>query len=267
MDCSTPGFPVYYQFPELDQTHVHATQPSCPLSFPFPPAFNLSQLLGLFQWVSISHQVARILELQLQLNIYLMENEFFKCLKRNSSLRLIIFMNVFVNIWSNLWTIILAFGCSVAKSCLTPCDPMDCSKAGSLVLHYLLEFAQIHVHWVSDAVQPSHPLQSPSSFAFNLCQDGGLLQWVCSLHQVGKVLELQPLSFQWIFRVDFLQDWLVWSPCNPRDSQESSQTTQFKSIDSAELSLRYGSTFTSIHDYGKTVAYTDLCWQSGISAF
>ena len=151
MDCSTPGFPVYYQFPELDQTHVHATQPSCPLSFPFPPAFNLSQLLGLFQWVSISHQVARILELQLQLNIYLMENEFFKCLKRNSSLRLIIFMNVFVNIWSNLWTIILAFGCSVAKSCLTPCDPMDCSKAGSLVLHYLPELTQIHVHWVGDA--------------------------------------------------------------------------------------------------------------------
>ena len=136
MDCSTPGFPVYYQFPELDQTHVHAIQPSCPLSFPFPPAFNLSQLLGLFQWVSISHQVPRILELQLQLNIYLMKNEFFKCLTRNSSFRwIIIFMNVFVNIWSNLWTIILAFGCSVTKSCLPPCDPMDCSKAGSLVLH------------------------------------------------------------------------------------------------------------------------------------
>ena len=131
----------------------------------------------------------------------------------------------------------------------------------------VLEFAQIDVPWVSDAVQPSHPLQSPSSFAFHLCQDGGLLQWVCSLHQVGKVLELQLLSFQWIFRVDFLQDWLVWSPCNPRDSQESSQTTQFKSIDSTALSLLYGSTFTSVHDYGKTAAYADLCWQNGISAF
>ena len=200
-----PGFPVHHQFLELDPTHVHAIQPSCPLSFPSPPAFNLSQLLSLSQWVRISHQVARILELHLQLNIYLMENEFFKCVKGNSSLRLIIiFMNVFVNIWSNLWTIILAFCCSIAKSCLTPCDPMDCSKAASLVLLYLLEFAQIHVHWVSDAIQPSHPLQSPSSFAFNLCQHQGLLQWVCSLRQVGKVLELQPLSFQWIFRVDLL---------------------------------------------------------------
>ena len=175
--------------------------PSHPLSSPSPPAFTLSQLLGLFQWVSSSHQVAKILELQLQLNIYLMENLFFKCLKRNSSLRLIIiFMYMFVSIWSNVWTVVLAFCCSVAKLCLTPCDPMDCSKAGSPVFHYLLEFAQTHVHWVSDAIWPSHPLQSLSSFAFNLCQNPGLLQWVCSLYQLGKVLELQPLSFQRIFR-------------------------------------------------------------------
>ena len=79
-----------------------------------------------------------------------------------------------------------------------------------------------HVHWVGDAIQPSHPLSSPSTF--NLSQHQGLFQWVSSSHQVAKVLELQlqHQSFQWIFRVDFLLDWMVWSPCSARDSQESS---------------------------------------------
>ena len=69
MDCSMPGFPVHHQLPELTQTHVHrvgdAIQPFYPLSSPSPPAFNLSQHQGLFKYVSSSHQVARILELQL----------------------------------------------------------------------------------------------------------------------------------------------------------------------------------------------------------
>ena len=65
---------------------------------------------------------------------------------------------------------------------------------------------QTHVHWFSDAIQPSHPLSSPSPPTFNLSQHRGLFQWVCSLHQVAKVLEfqLQHQSFQWIFRTDFL---------------------------------------------------------------
>ena len=75
--------------------------------------------------------------------------------------------------------------CSVAKSCLTLCDPMDCSKPGFPVLHYLLEFAQIHVHWVGDAIQPSHPLSSPYPPALNLSQHLGLFQWVSSSHQVA----------------------------------------------------------------------------------
>ena len=58
--------------------------------------------------------------------------------------------------------------CSVAKLCLTLCNPMDCSMPGSPVLHWILEFAQIHVHWVGDAIQPSHPLLPSSPFAFNL---------------------------------------------------------------------------------------------------
>ena len=83
------------------------------------------------------------------------------------------------------------------------CKPMDCRTPGSSVLHYLLEFAQIHVHWICDAVLPSHPLRPPSPSAFSLPQHQGLLQWVGSLHQT-KVLELKHHSFQWIFRVDFV---------------------------------------------------------------
>ena len=96
--------------------------------------------------------------------------------------------------------------CSGAQSCPTLCDPMDCSTPGFPVHHYLSEFAQTLVHWVCDAIQPSHLLSSPSPPAFNLSQKLGLFQWVGSSHQVAKVLELQfqYQSFQWIFRVDFL---------------------------------------------------------------
>ena len=98
--------------------------------------------------------------------------------------------------------------------CLFLCDPMDCSTLGSPLLYYLLEFAHIHVHWVGDAIQPSHPL-SPLSLAFNLSQHQSLFQWVGSSHQVARVseLQLQHQSFQLIFKIDFL----VWS-CYPRDS-------------------------------------------------
>jgi len=89
--------------------------------------------------------------------------------------------------------------CSVAQSCPTVWDPMDCSTPGFPVLHYLLEFAQNHVHWVGDAIQSSCPLSSPSPPAVNLSQHQGLSQWIISSHQVAKVLELQHQSFQWIF--------------------------------------------------------------------
>ena len=146
---------------------------------------------------------------------------------------------------------IFSLNCSVSKSCLTPCDPMDCSVPGFSVLHYLPELAQTHVHWVGDAIQPSHPLSSPSPPAFNLSQHQGLFKWVSSSHQVGTVLELQlqHQSFKWIFRIYFLHDWLVWFYCCPRDSQESSPAPQFKSINSLTPSLLYGPTFTSIQDY------------------
>ena len=95
---------------------------------------------------------------------------------------------------------------SVTQSCPTLWDPMDCSTPGFPVFHYLLEFAQTHVHWVSDAIQPSHPLSPPSPLAFNPSQHQGLFQWVSSSHQVAKVLELQHSSFQWILSVYFLVD-------------------------------------------------------------
>ena len=100
---------------------------------------------------------------------------------------------------------------------------MDCSIPGLPVHRQLLEFTQTHVHWVGDAIQPSHPLSSPSPPTFSLSQHQGFFKWVSFLHQVAKVLEfgLQHQSFQWTFRTDFLQDWLVWFPCNLRNSQES----------------------------------------------
>ena len=95
---------------------------------------------------------------------------------------------------------------SGAQSCLAVCDPMNRSTPGRPVHHQLLESTQTHVHWVSDAIQPSHPLSSPSPPAFNLSQHEGLFKWVSSLHQVAKVLEfqLQHQSFQWTLRIDLL---------------------------------------------------------------
>ena len=84
----------------------------------------------------------------------------------------------------------------------------------------------------------------PFSSCLNLSQHQGLFQWVSSSHQVTKGLEfqLEHQSFQWIFRTDFLWDWLVWFPCSPRDSQESFPTPQFKSINSLVLNCLYNPT-------------------------
>ena len=159
-------------------------------------------------------------------------------------------------------------------SCVWLCNPMDCSTQGFPVLHYLPELAQTHVHWVSDAIQPSHPLSSPSPLALNLFQHQGLFQWVGSSHQVAKVLDLQLQywSFQWISRVDFLYNWLVWSPCSPRDSQSS--PTQSKAA------ILWRSAFLMVqlsHPYmttGKTIALTRrtfvskvISWVSEIKHF
>ena len=94
---------------------------------------------------------------------------------------------------------------SVYQSCSTLRNPMDCSMPGLPVHHQLPQSSQTHVHWVGDAIQPSHPLSSPSP-ALNLSQHQGLFQWVSSSHQVAKVLEFQfqHQSFQWTPRTDLL---------------------------------------------------------------
>ena len=95
---------------------------------------------------------------------------------------------------------------SVSQLRLTPCDPMNHSTPGLPVHHQLPEFTETHVHWVGDAIQPSHPLSSPSPPTPNPSQHQGLFQWVNSLHEVAKVLEfqLQHQSFQWTPRTDLL---------------------------------------------------------------
>ena len=176
--------------------------------------------------------------------------------------------NTFLLVW--FWTDIVSVSyqfSSVTQSCPTTCNPTNCSKPGFSVPHQHPELAQTHVNWVSDYIQSSHPLSSPSP-PFNLSQHQGPFQWVTSSHQVANVLEFQPQrhSFQWILRTDFLKDWPVWSPCSPRDSQESFSTPQFKSVNSKALSLLYGPTLTYTwvyfsHIYWKNHSfdYRDLC--------
>ena len=133
------------------------------------------------------------------------------------------------------------FSHSVVSDSLRPRE----SQHSSLPVHHQLpEFTQTHAHRVGGAIQPSHPLSSPSPPAPNPSQHQGLFQWVNSSHQVAKVLEiqLQHQSFQWTPRTDLLQDGLVGSPCSPRDSQESSPTPQFKSISSLALSFLHSPT-------------------------
>ena len=127
------------------------------------------------------------------------------------------FMTKLLKNYQYLWLILSVQFSSVAQSCPTLCSPMDCSTPGFPVHHQLPELSQPQVHQISDAIQPSHPLSSPSSPAFSLVLDQCLFQWVGSLHQVAKVLELQLQyqSFQWIFRVDFLK---AWSPFCTRNS-------------------------------------------------
>ena len=151
-----------------------------------------------------------------------------------------------------MWRYSVQFS-SVSQSCLTLCDPMNRSTPGLHVHHQLPESTQTHVHWVGDAIQPSHPLSAPSPPAPNPSQHQSLFQWVNSLHEVAKGLEFQAQhqSFHWTPRTDFLYDVLVGSPCSPRDSQESSPIPQFKSINSSALSFLYSPILTSIHDHWK----------------
>ena len=126
--------------------------------------------------------------------------------------------------------------CSVSQLHPTVCNAMNCSTPGFPVFHHLLELAQTHLHWVGDAIQPSHPLSSPFPPALNLSQHLGKSQLFTSGGQsIGASTSASVLPMN-------IQDWFplgltIWSPCSPRDSQESSPTPQFKNINSLMLSL------------------------------
>ena len=142
---------------------------------------------------------------------------------------------------------------SVAQSCPTLCDPMNFSMPGLPVHLQLPEFTQTHVHWVSDAIQLSHPLSSPSPPALNLSQHQGLFQ-ESALHirwpkYWSFSFSISP-SYEYSGLISFRMDWLDL-PCSPRDSQESFPAPQFKSINSLALSFLYSPTLTSIRDYWK----------------
>ena len=130
---------------------------------------------------------------------------------------------------------------SVAQLCPTLCDSMDCSMPGFAVHHQLPELTQTHIHWVGDAIQPSHPLSSPSPPTFTLSQHQGLFQWVSSSHQVAKVLGVSASAS--VLPVN-IQDWfpLGWpgwiSLLSNRLSRVFSKTTvQKHQVFGAQLSL------------------------------
>ena len=127
----------------------------------------------------------------------------------------------------------------------TLCNPMDSSMPGLPVHHQLLELTQTHAHWVRDAIQPSHPLSSPSPPAFNLSQHQGLFKWVPSSYQVAKVLEfqLQHQSFQWTLRAELLLGWTGWISLHSKGLSRvfSNTTVQKHQFFGAQLSSQSNS--------------------------
>ena len=120
--------------------------------------------------------------------------------------------------------------------------PHESQHARLPVHHQLPEFTQTHVHRVGDAIQPSHPLSSPSPPAPNPPSIG--------IFSNESTLHMRWPKY-WSFSFSIIQNGLVGSPCSPRDSQESSPTPQFKSINSSVFSFLHSPTLTSIHDHWK----------------
>ena len=146
-------------------------------------------------------------------------------------------------------------GSIYAKSlhlCPTLCNPMNRSTPGLPVHHQLPEFTQIHVHRVGDAIQPSHPLSSPSPPAPNPSQHQGLFQWVNSLHEVAKVLVSASASVLPMNTQDWCPlGWTGWISLQSKGLSESSPTPHFQIINSLALSFLHSPTLTSIHDHWK----------------
>ena len=143
---------------------------------------------------------------------------------------------------------------------------MDYSMSGFPVHHQLPELTQTHVHRISDAIQSSHPLLSPSPPAFSLFQHQGLFKWISCLHQVAKVLEfrLQQQFFQWMFIFPF--GWTGWISLQSKGLSRVFSNTTVQKHQSLELSFLYSPTLTSIHDHWKNhnFDWTTLCCQSNV---
>ena len=156
--------------------------------------------------------------------------------------------------------------CSVVKSFLTLCSPMDCSTPGFSVLHYLLEFAQTQVHWVSDAIQPSHPLLLlPSIFPSIRVFPKELV--LCVRWPKYWSFSISP-SKEYSGLISFRIDWLDLHAVQ-RTLKEPFSAPQFESINSMALSFLYSPILTSVHDHWKNDSfdYMDLCQQSDTSTF
>ena len=210
MNHSTPGLPVHHQLLEFTQTHVHwvgdAIQPSQPQSQ---------------MWLSDSttritkhsnNSLDDTLTTELTLGFEMMGELCCFCSTLSNFSKMSVYFQ-YINFNKSFLLNVMNDGkkgsiqsSSVTQSCPTLCDPMNCSTPGLPVHHQLPDFTQTHVHRVGDAIQPSHPLLSPSPPALNLSQQQGLFQWVNSSHEVAIVLEfqLQHQSFQWTPRTDLL---------------------------------------------------------------
>ena len=161
--------------------------------------------------------------------------------------------------------------CSVAKSCPPLCSPMDCwNTPGFSVLHCLPELAQTHTHWISDAIQPSHPLSPTSPTALHFSQHQSLFQWDGPLHQVANMLKLhfKPQSSQWIFQGWFPLGLTGLILLAKRLSRVFSNTTvQRHLVSGAQPSLRSSSHVCTWLWENYSFDYMDFCRQSDVSAF
>ena len=145
---------------------------------------------------------------------------------------------------------------------------MDGSTPGPPVHHQILELTQTHVHWVGNTIQPSHPLPSPSPPALNLSQHQGLFQWVSSSHQGAKVLQLLALVLPVNIQDRFPLEWTGWISLQSKGLSRVFSSTSLQKYQFFGAQLLYSPTLTNINDYRKNPSfdYTDLCWQSNVSA-
>ena len=152
----------------------------------------------------------------------------------------------------------------VTKSCLILCDPTDCSVPGFPVLHYLQEFAQTHVHWVGDAIQPPHPLSSPSPPALNLSQHQGVLQWVSFCPSGGKSIGASASVLPMNVQVWFPLGLTGWISLQSKGLSRVFPTAQFKRIYSSALSFFMVQLWNLYLTIEKTTALTTCTFVSKV---